>query len=343
MISIDGSVGEGGGQILRTSLALSAALGMPFTITNIRKGREKPGLMRQHLTAVQAAQRICDARVSGAAVGSTQLAFEPGALHGGDFTFSIGTAGSTTMVMQAVLPALMVAPQPSRITVEGGTHQTHAPPFEFFAKALVPLMNRMGPRITARLERHGFYPAGGGRIVIDVNPVTSLAPLHLPHPGERGTPRLTVLLAKLHMNIGLRERERVMEKLTIDAPLHCIEYIDASHSAGNVVLVEVPGQHVTEVFSALGEVGRPAESVCDQVVREVRQYVSADVAVGTYLADQLMAPMAIAAARGGHAGGAFTTLPLSMHAHTNLGTIATMTGLRAAATGEGVVTVTIGS
>lgn len=343
MISIDGSLGEGGGQILRTSLALSAALGIPFTIANIRKGREKPGLMRQHLTAVTAAQRICDAQVTGAAVGSTQLTFVPGALHGGDFTFSIGTAGSTTMVMQAILPALMVAPQPSRITIEGGTHQTHAPPFEFFARALVPLMNRMGPRITARLDRHGFYPAGGGRIVVDVTPVTVLAPLHLPGRGERGRPKLTILLAKLPMNIALREREKIMEKLTIDAPLHCIEYTDSSHSAGNVVLVEVPSEHVTEVFSALGEVSRPAESVCDEVVRDVRQYVSSEVAVGKYLADQLMAPMAVAAVLNRQPGGQFTTLPLSMHAQTNLGTITAMTGISVSATGERVVTVSIGS
>lgn len=342
MIHIDGSVGEGGGQILRTSLAISAALGVPFTISNIRKGRDKPGLMRQHLTAVQAAQRICDAQVTGAAVGSTQLTFEPGALHGGDFNFSIGTAGSTTMVMQAVLPALMVAPQASRMTVEGGTHQTHAPPFEFFAKALVPLMNRMGPRVSARLERHGFYPAGGGRIVVDIAPVPALSPLHLTQRGECGTPRLTVLLAKLPMNIGLREREKIMEKLTIDAPLHCIEYTDASHSAGNVVLVEVASQHVTEVFSALGEVARSAESVCEEVVHDVREYIGADAAVGTHLADQLMASMAIAAVRSGQSGGAFTTLPLSMHAQTNMSTIAAMTGVPVVASGERVVTVKVG-
>lgn len=342
MIHIDGSVGEGGGQILRTSLAISAALGVPFTISNIRKGRDKPGLMRQHLTAVQAAQRICDAQVTGASVGSTQLTFTPGELHGGEFTFSIGTAGSTTMVMQAILPALMVAPHPAKVTIEGGTHQTHAPPFEFFAKALVPLMNRMGAKVTARLDRHGFYPAGGGRIVVDIKPATALAPLHLLERGERGKARLTILIAKLPMNIAMREREKIAEKLPIEAPPQCIEYIEASHSAGNVVLVEVPSERVTEVFSSLGEVGRPAEAVCDDVVREVRQYIASEAAVAKHLADQLMAPMAIAAALTKQPGGAFTTLPLSMHAKTNIDTIKAMAGVTCETSGDRLVKVVIG-
>ena len=341
MISIDGSLGEGGGQILRTSLALSAALGIPFTISNIRKGREKPGLMRQHLTAVQAAKRICDAQVSGDAVGSTQLTFEPGALHGGEFHFPIGTAGSTTMVMQAILPALMVAPQPTRVTIEGGTHQTHAPSFDFFARALVPLMNRMGPRVEARLERHGFYPAGGGRIVVDVMPATSLLPLNLLSRGGRGKPTLSILLAKLPMNIAERERERVLAKLTIDAPPQCMHFIDSSHSPGNVVLIDVPCEHVTEVFTGIGEVGRLAESVVDHVVNEVRQYIASEAALARHLADQVMVPMAIAAMLTKQSGGSFTTLPLSLHAKTNLQTIAAMTGITCEASGDRIVTVRI--
>ncbi len=170
MIHIDGAQGEGGGQILRSSLALAMVTGCGLTMERVRAGREKPGLMRQHLTAVRAAKEICGATVTGDAIGSSTLTFIPGSVRPGDYTFSVGTAGSATLVLQTVLPPLFIASGPSRLVLEGGTHNPWAPPFDFLQRAFLPLVNRMGPRVTATLERYGFYPAGGGRFVVEIEP-----------------------------------------------------------------------------------------------------------------------------------------------------------------------------
>jgi RNA 3'-terminal phosphate cyclase (ATP) len=170
MITIDGSYGEGGGQILRTSLALSLVTGKPFSINNIRAGRKKPGLMRQHLTAVNAAAEIGSAAIKGNRIGSQEFTFEPEMIKPGNFHFAIGSAGSCTLVFQTILPALIIAGGPSEIILEGGTHNPFAPPFDFLAKAFLPVINRMGPKVDAVLEKPGFYPAGGGRFKVSINP-----------------------------------------------------------------------------------------------------------------------------------------------------------------------------
>lgn len=163
MLDLDGSQGEGGGQILRSSLALSMVTGTPVRIRNVRARRPKPGLMRQHLVAVQAAARIGGARVTGTEIGSSTLTFIPGTVKPGEHELSVGSAGSTTLVLQTVLPALLCASEPSLLILEGGTHNPMAPPFEFLERTYLPLVNRMGPRVHAELERAGSYPAGGGR------------------------------------------------------------------------------------------------------------------------------------------------------------------------------------
>ena len=184
IITIDGARGEGGGQILRTALSLSVATGRPLRIGNIRAKRTKPGLMRQHLTAVRAAQSVSGARVQGAELGSTALTFEPDGVRGGDYHFAVGTAGSATLVAQTVLPALMLADRPAHLVLEGGTHNPHAPPFEFLERAFLPLVRRMGVGLQARLERPGFVPAGGGRFILDV---TLAGDLRLIEILDRGT------------------------------------------------------------------------------------------------------------------------------------------------------------
>ena len=160
MLTIDGSFGEGGGQILRTALALSLVTGKPFRIDNIRAGRKNPGLLRQHLTAVNAATEISHAEVTGAVIGSRELTFAPGSVESGDYAFAVGTAGSTTLVLQTVLPALLIANGKSQLILEGGTHNPFAPPFDFLEQAFLPLVNRMGPRVTAELERPGLLSGG---------------------------------------------------------------------------------------------------------------------------------------------------------------------------------------
>lgn len=195
MISIDGSFGEGGGQILRTSLSLSLATGKPFRIENIRAGRQKPGLLRQHLTAVLAAADVGGAKIEGATLGSQTLAFSPGEVRPGEYRFSVGTAGSGTLVFQTVFPALMLASGGSRITIEGGTHNSAAPPFDFLARTFLPLMERMGPKVHLQFDRYGFYPAGGGCFCAVVEPVARLRPLNLGERGETVSRRITAIVA----------------------------------------------------------------------------------------------------------------------------------------------------
>lgn len=315
-IQIDGSQGEGGGQILRSALALSMALGKPFAMSKIRANRPKPGLMRQHLTAVEAAAAICGAAVTGAAPGSRELTFRPGAVRGGTHHFSVGTAGSTTLVLQAILPALLFADEASDITIEGGTHAKWAPPFEFLEAALVPQLNKLGSHAAVSLERHGFYPAGGGRLRVQVRPTASPLALRLESRGEVRTLRARVLIAKLHRSIAERELERVREVLGWEVSPSNITHLDRALSPGNVVLLDVMSEHGLEVCSAIGEPGRPGQAVADEAIDQARAYLSTDAPVGEHMADQLMVPLTIASLRG--AGRCtFRTGQLSRHAATN--------------------------
>ncbi len=161
MIVIDGSEGEGGGQVLRTALSLSLVTGQPFRIENIRANRSRAGVMRQHVTAVEAACAIGGTECEELAIGASTLSFTPGKVKPGEHHFAVGTAGSTSLVLQTILPPLMLADAPSRLVLEGGTHNIYAPPFDFIDRVFLPILNRMGPRVTAKLGRHGFYPAGG--------------------------------------------------------------------------------------------------------------------------------------------------------------------------------------
>ena len=217
MISIDGSFGEGGGQILRTALGLSLFTGQPFRIDKIRAGRRNPGLLRQHLTAVKAAAKIGQAEVAGVTIGSTQLTFSPGRIAPGRYQFAVGTAGSATLVLQTVLPALLTSDDQdlqTRLTLEGGTHNPFAPPFDFLAKAFLPLLERMGARIEARLERYGFYPAGGGRFEIAIEPARRLTAVELNERGKILYRRATALVAHLPRKIAERELGVVHRKLS---------------------------------------------------------------------------------------------------------------------------------
>jgi len=184
MLTIDGAEGEGGGQILRTSLGLSLLSGAPFRLINIRAARKKPGLQRQHLTAVRAACEVGRAEVSGDEIHSRELTFRPGSLQSGQFRFDIGTAGSATLVLQTVLPALMAAGEDSTIELHGGTHNPLAPPVDFLEHSFAPLLARLGPRLSIAIDRYGFYPAGGGKMRVSIHPARRLAPLDLIERGQ---------------------------------------------------------------------------------------------------------------------------------------------------------------
>jgi RNA 3'-terminal phosphate cyclase (ATP) len=319
ILTIDGSHGEGGGQVLRSSLAMSLVTGRPFVIENIRAGRKKPGLMRQHLTAVHAATEVSHAEVTGAAIGATRLEFRPGTITSGNYTFSVGTAGSTTLVLQTVLPALMLADGESNLTLKGGTHNPFAPPLDFLTKSYLPLVNRMGPKVTVDpLYVHpGFYPAGGGSFRVNIQPTRQLERLELMDRGEIRARRVTAMVANLPQHIGERECRAIAEKTGWPQDCFMIEMVPHSCGPGNVIFIELESDHVTEVFTGFGQINVRAEAVAMHVLDDARHYLAAGVPVARYLADQLLLPLGISA-HFGSGGGVFRTMALSLHATTHI-------------------------
>ncbi|HEY9423046.1 MAG TPA: RNA 3'-terminal phosphate cyclase [Thermoanaerobaculia bacterium] len=310
-LDLDGSMGEGGGQVLRTSLALSILTGTPVRLRNLRARRSRPGLMRQHLTSVHAAARISGAQVEGAEIGSREISFAPGPVQPGDYRFDIGTAGSSTLILQTILPALLHASGPTTVTIEGGTHNVMAPPFEFLERAFLPLIRRMGAHVEAHLERPGFYPAGGGRITARIEPVPRLSGLHVLERGEVFGLRATALISSLPRHIAERELHHIQREAGWDSSSLEIREVESA-GPGNVLLLEVESEALTEVFAGFGERGVRAEEVADRVLREMDRYLAAGVPVGEHLADQLLLPLALAGS------GSFATLPLSLHATTQI-------------------------
>ncbi len=317
ILTIDGSHGEGGGQVLRSSLAMSLVTGRPFVIDNIRARRKKPGLRRQHLTAVHAAAAVGRAEVAGAEIGSSRLEFRPGKVMPGDYTFRVGTAGSTTLVLQTVLPALLLAEGPSNLTLEGGTHNPFAPPWDFLARAYLPLVGRMGPTVETELIRPGFYPAGGGQFTVGIQPTSKLGKMDLIERGEPAARRVRALVANLPRHIAERECRTIAKKADWHEAVFSVEEVSHARGPGNAVLIELQFEHLTEVFAAFGKIGVRAETVALRALGEARTYLAAGVPVGTHLADQLLLPLGIGAYLGS-GGGAFRTTALSQHATTHI-------------------------
>ena len=316
MIELDGAAGEGGGQILRSALALSMITGQPFRIANIRANRARPGLMRQHLVAVQAAARVSGATVTGAELGSSELSFVPGPVTGGDYDFAIGSAGSCTLVLQTVVPALLYAPQASTVRITGGTHNTMAPPVQFLQQAWLPLLARMGAQVDIELKRYGFYPAGGGEVLATVQPCAQLRQLVLMERGRFIAAYADAYVAGLPPNVGRRELDRIGEAMTWQAGQLHLHRLPAEQGPGNAVLITLEYEHVSEVCAGFGAKSLRAEAVAQEAIVQARDYMASDAAAGEHLADQLMLPMALAG------GGSFTMTTVSLHAETNAQVIA---------------------
>jgi RNA 3'-terminal phosphate cyclase (ATP) len=315
MITIDGSEGEGGGQIVRNACALSLVTGKPFRMINARANRSKPGLMRQHVTAIEAACAIGNAACEGLAVGSGAFSFVPGKVVPGQYRFAVGTAGSTGLVLQTVLMPLLLAEAPSRLVLEGGTHNMMAPPFEFIAECFLPIINRMGPRVEARLVRHGFYPRGGGRIEVEITP----APLQAIVCEDRGALRSRSAIA---LSAGLApeiaEREIATAAKLLDWPAECfaVRQLPEDQGPGNILLLTAEFAHVSEIVSGFGRLGVTSEQVAKKAVARMAGYLQSDAFAGPYLADQLLLPFALAG------GGSFTTVKPSQHSLTAAAVIA---------------------
>lgn len=315
IVDLDGAQGEGGGQVLRSALTLSMITGIPFRIQRIRARRSKPGLLRQHLTAVLAAQAISGAQVEGATAGSQTLSFVPGPIRGGTYRFAIGTAGSCTLVLQTLVPALWYADGPSEVEVSGGTHNPLAPPADFLIDSWAPLVARLGAPVDIELLRHGFYPAGGGAVRARVAPVVALsAALTLTDRGAARGLFAEARVAGVPGGVAAREIGRLQTHF--DGLDGKVSELPAREGPGNIVLLRVEHEHVTEVFAAFGERGVPAEAVADRAAKAACHYLHSGAGVGPHLADQLLLPLALAG------GGVFTTPHASSHLRTNAAVIA---------------------
>ncbi len=324
MLVIDGSAGEGGGQILRTSLALSLVTGTPFRLEKIRANRRKPGLLRQHLTAVKAVEAL-GASVDGAELGAREIAVRPGAVRGGEHRFAVGSAGSACLVLQTVLPPLVTAGVSARLELEGGTHNPFAPTWDYLDRVFLPLLCRMGAGVKTALQARGFYPAGGGRFTVEIEPTQGLRPLEILERGEIVARRARAVVSHLPGSIGLRELEVVKRKLGWRDEELAVEQVSDSPGPGNVLMLEVESARVRELCTGFGERGVRAETVARRAVAELRRYLESGAPVGEHLADQLVIPFALAG------GGSFRTLPLSQHARTNLEVVRRFLPVRIAA------------
>ncbi len=323
-LTLDGSAGEGGGQILRTGLALSMVTGRPLHITRIRAGRAKPGLMRQHLACVQAAVAVCGGQADGAELGSQTLLFTPGAVQAGDYRFQIATAGSCLLVLQTALPALMLASGESRVQLSGGTHNPMAPPFDFLERSFAPLVRRLGVGLDLRLQRRGFYPAGGGELVARITPSAQpLAPVDVMERGLLNNAWGEALVPGLARNIATRELEALGQRMgwTFEAGQLRQPPTRQNEGPGNALIATLEYEHVTEVFCQLGERSLSAEQVARRLVDEVRAYQRSSGALGPHLADQWMLPLALAVWRSGRAAH-YTCSEVTQHTATNAQTIA---------------------
>lgn len=316
MIELDGSAGEGGGQILRSALTLSMITGQPFRITQIRAGRSKPGLLRQHLGAVLAAAKISNAVVSGAELGSGALTFAPGPIVTGDYEFAIGSAGSCTLVLQTLIPALLFGDGRSTVRISGGTHNPMAPPAQFLQRSYLPLLARMGARAELELQRFGFYPAGGGVVVATIEPCAQWQPLVLVERGERVSGYAECFVAGVPGGVARRELECIGAGMGWSQEQLLTRGLPEGQGPGNALLITLEYEHVTEVFAGFGEKAVKAELVADRALQEARRFLASGAAVGEHLADQLLLPLALAG------GGRFTTDRVSQHARTNADVIA---------------------
>jgi len=311
VILIDGAQGEGGGQILRSALTLSLCTQTPFQLHSIRAGRKRPGLMRQHLTAVRAAAEISGARVEGDAIGSMEIVFHPAPVRPGDYTFAVGTAGSTMLVLQTLLLPLLLAEGESTVCLQGGTHNPFAPPFDFVAQCFLPRLRSMGAEVDVELVRAGFYPAGGGEVRARLGACPALEGFDWLERAPVKARLARALVSQLDPEIAQRELSVVERKLGLSGDELRVETVKDSPGPGNIVHVHFETEESVHIFTGFGERQRRAEAVAQMAVDAARRFLATDVPVGSRLADQLLLPLALAG------GGLFRTLRPTEHTKTN--------------------------
>jgi RNA 3'-terminal phosphate cyclase (ATP) len=318
MIELDGSEGEGGGQILRSALALSILTGRPFKLVNIRANRSKPGLQPQHLMCVRAAGSISGAVYKGASVGSAALYFEPNAVKPGKYTFSIGTAGATTLVLHTIyLPLALRGDKPSEITITGGTHNQHAPCYHFLETTWAAYLARMGISVELQMIRPGFYPRGGGEIRAVVHPCTRVKALSITTCPALTTAGGFSAYAGLPESVGKRQARRLLVRLKAAGlePHIPVEEWQAANP-GTVAAVVFRQLPIPALFFGLGERGKPAESVADDAADEALCFHDSGCPVDPHSADQLLLPLVFSPE-----ASEYRTSEVTRHLTTNIATI----------------------
>ena len=315
---IDGSYGEGGGQILRTSLALSSVLGIPVDIINIRMSRKKPGLQPQHLTAVKAAATISSARVKGADLSSTALSFSPGAIAGGDFRFDVsekkGSAGSTSLVLQTILLPLCFAEHPSTITVLGGTHVPWSPTFHYLKQVFSQVLSRIGVSVDLNIEKWGWYPIGGGKVLAQIAPKREFTPFTITERRKLKRVKGISAVSNLPREIAERQRNQVISVLSQRGISADIEIISApSPGKGTLVFLHTEFENAVAGFDALGAIGKRAEDVANDSCHAMFEYLDTGGALDPHLADQVIPYLALAGGKS-----EFTTSRITQHLLTNI-------------------------
>jgi len=318
MIEIDGNYGEGGGQILRTALSLSCLYKKPFRIVNIRKGRKRSGLMPQHLLSVRAAQLLSSAEVEGDDTGSTELSFSPHEIKGGDFFFDIGTAGSTSLVLQTLIPALVFLEGKNSVILKGGTHVPYSPSFHYLEGVFIQVLKRLGIDIQLTIESYGFYPKGGGEIRAEIFPAKEIKPLRVIERGMMSGLRGYSGVGNLPLSIAERQRNALLERIHSQIKdLRCpvdIELLNVSTPGqGTFIFLQSELKHSMAGFTSLGERGKRAETVGEEAAREFINYYHSDAVFDQHLPDQIALYLSMC-----NKESEFTTSCITQHLMTNL-------------------------
>ena len=337
MLTIDGSYGEGGGQILRTALALSAITGQPVRIENIRARRRNPGLQAQHLTGVLAIAEICGARLQGAELGSRELVFVPRREpQAGAYQFDVakarkgGSAGAVTLILQTVLIPLALARGVSRLVLKGGTHVAWSPPYHYVEHVLLPTLARMGIEAEVRIERWGWYPIGGGEVRVTIYGGSRIQGIEVTERGRIERVWGISAYSNLPEHIGERQRNRavsILRRKGLDPRIRIVKA--PSPGKGTCVFLVAESENALAGFTALGERGKRAEKVAEEAAGEFLRYLESGAALDRHLADQLILPLALA-----ESPGAFTTCEVTRHLTTNVWVVEQFLGRRFEVQGE---------
>jgi len=320
MIVVDGSFGEGGGQILRTSIALSSLLLKPVKVINIRAKRKPPGLKRQHMTAIKVLATLTNAEVKGLELGSMAIEFIPKVRRGGHFSFDIGTAGSISLVLQAALPVMLYASTSVSLTIRGGTDVPWSPPIDYVRNVLVPLLNEMGAKVNIRVERRGHYPRGGGIVHILVEPVKKLRPLRKLSRGSVLAIYGISHAVKLPSHVAIRQAKAaasVLERHGYRNVKIKTEYYergkDQHLGPGSGIVLWAKTENSILGADALGARGKPAEKVGEEAALKLIDNLSTNAALDTHMSDMIVPFLAVA-----EGVSEITGARLTMHAYTNI-------------------------